>query len=55
MAQRTSPNALHALMDALATAFWYKRDLRSYLTAATGNPTLIACLDWDAYKRVIVE
>jgi hypothetical protein len=54
-AQRISATALHALMDALATVFWYKRDLRSFLVAATGDPTLIARLDWSAYKRAIVE
>lgn len=34
----------------MATIVWYKNDLRSYLVAATGNPTLVASLDWT-YKR----
>lgn len=55
MTQRISPNALQALMDALSTVFWYKTDLRSYLTAATGDPALIGRLDWNAYKRVVVD
>jgi hypothetical protein len=28
MAKRITPNALHALTDALATIFWFKSDLR---------------------------
>jgi hypothetical protein len=55
MAQRISPNALQALTDALATMFWYKSDLRTYLVAATGEPALIASLDWDTYKRRIAD
>jgi hypothetical protein len=50
MAQRISPNALQALTDALATIVWYKNDLRAYLITATGEPALIASLDWT-YKR----
>jgi len=50
MAQRISANALQALTDGLATIVWYKNDLRSYLVAATGDPTLVASLDWT-YKR----
>jgi hypothetical protein len=50
MAQRISPNALQALTDALATVVWYKNDLRAYLITATGEPALIASLDWT-YKR----
>jgi hypothetical protein len=55
MAQRISPNALQALTDSLATVFWFKSDLRAYLIAATGNPTVIASLDWDTYKRRIAD
>lgn len=55
MAQRISPNALQALTDSLATVFWFKGDLRAYLIAATGDPTLIASLDWDTYKRRIAD
>lgn len=50
MVQRISPNALQALTDALSTIVWYKSDLRAYLATATGDPTLIASLDWT-YKR----
>jgi hypothetical protein len=32
--ERISPNALLALKDALALAFWSKKDLRAFLVAA---------------------
>ena len=50
IAKRISPNGPQALTDALATIVWYKSDLRSYLTTATGESTLVASLDWT-YKR----
>jgi hypothetical protein len=55
MAQRISANALQALTDALATMFWYKSDLRTYLVAAIGDPAAVASLDWDVYKRRIAD
>jgi hypothetical protein len=54
MAQRISANALHALMEALASVFWFKNDLKKYLVSATGQPELIASLDWT-YKRTAVD
>jgi hypothetical protein len=55
MTQRISANALQALTDALATMFWYKSDLRTYLVAALGDQAAVASLDWDAYKRRIAD
>jgi hypothetical protein len=55
MAQRISANALGALTDALATIFWFKNDLRTYLVAATGDTAMVASLDWDSYKRRVAD
>jgi Restriction endonuclease len=55
MAQRISANALAALTEALATMFWYKNDLRTYMVAATGDTALVASLDWDGYKRRVAD
>lgn len=49
-----SPAVLVPLQDALATAYWYKTDLRAFLRSATGEPDLIAQLDWTDFKRNIV-
>jgi hypothetical protein len=34
---RVSANAIQALKDALAAAFWFKRDLYNYAKAAVGD------------------
>lgn len=45
--QRISANAIAALKDALAAAFWFKDDLYSYARAAVaGEPLFLAGIDW---------
>jgi hypothetical protein len=45
--QRISANAIHALKEALTTAFWFKNDLYSYAKAAVaGEPTFLAGIGW---------
>lgn len=51
---RVTPAAVVALQDALATAYWYKKDLRAFLRNATNEAALVAQLDWSDYKRNIV-
>lgn len=43
-----------ALKEALTNLYWYKGDLRSFLTSTLSNPILISRLDWGDYKRNIV-
>jgi len=45
-----APAVLHALGQALARAYWYKDDLRRYLTHCLGNPALVGSLNWSARK-----
>lgn len=52
--KRLSPPAIIALKEALCSIYWYKSDLRSFLTNCTGNPSFIGSLNWDNYKRQIV-
>lgn len=52
--KRLSPAAIISLKEALCSIYWYKSDLRSFLSNCTGNPTFIASLNWDDYKRQIV-
>ena len=53
--QRISANAIAASKDALAAAFWFKRDLYSYAKAAVaGEPMFLSGIDWtspEQYKR----
>ncbi|WP_119726345.1 restriction endonuclease [Thermomonospora amylolytica] len=52
--KRVNPAVLHPLKEALTNAFWYKKDLRAFLTSCLGRGELIAHLDWTDYKRSIV-
>jgi hypothetical protein len=53
--KRISAAVLAPLQDALTAAYWYKSQLRTFLNAATGEPQLMAQLDWSQYKRFIVR
>jgi len=45
--QRISANAITALKEALAAAFWFKSDLYGYARAAVGGePLFLAGIDW---------
>lgn len=52
--KRVSPAILHPLKEALTLAFWYRSDLRAFLTSCLSSRELVAQLDWTAYKRMIV-
>jgi len=49
-----APAAIVALKDALTNIYWYKPDLRSFLTSTLNNPAILARVNWDDYKRNIV-
>jgi len=51
VAKRVSPAAIHALKGALSTVYWYKADLRSFLTAALHDPLIVNRFDWEGPKR----
>jgi restriction endonuclease Mrr len=56
----TSPKRVNAaivqpLKEALALAFWYKKDLRAFLSTVLPDVGLVAHLDWTDYKRNIVH
>jgi len=55
MSKKIVPAALHALKQALTDVYWYKSDLRSFLTATLSKPELVSQLNWDDYKRNIVS
>jgi hypothetical protein len=52
--KRIAPAALNALKEALTHVYWYKSDLRSFLTHCLADPALLARLDWTDFKRNIV-
>jgi len=53
--KKIAPAALNALKEALALVYWYKSDLRSFLTQSMADPTILSRLDWQDYKRNIVS
>ena len=53
MTKRLSAAAVMALKEALSTIYWYKDDLRGFLSQVLSNAAVLATLNWDSYKRQI--
>jgi hypothetical protein len=54
-AKKIAPGAIVALKEALTNLYWYKGDLRSFLTSTLTNPALLSRLNWGDYKRNIIS
>lgn len=50
-----SPVAINALSEALTHIYWYKSELRSFLTHTISDTTILSRLNWQEYKRNIVS
>ncbi|KXY56158.1 restriction endonuclease [Bacillus cereus] len=50
-----SPAAINALKESLASIYWFKKDLKSYLFHSLSEPEILNRLDWDDYKRNVVS
>jgi hypothetical protein len=50
LAKQLSAAAVLALKEALASVYWYKSDLRSFLQLCFSNPALVGSFDWGNYK-----
>jgi hypothetical protein len=51
--KKISATAINSLKKALATVYWYKSDLRSFLDHTITNKQILSYLDWNDYKRNI--
>lgn len=51
--KKISSAAIHCLKEALTHAYWYKSDLRSFLTSSLSDASLLSRLNWYDYKRNI--
>lgn len=51
--KKISATAINSLKKALATVYWYKSDLRSFLDHTISNKQILSYLDWNDYKRNI--
>lgn len=54
MTKKIAPAAVQCLKDALTNIYWYKSELRSFLSHTLSDPGVLARLNWDDYKRNIV-
>ena len=45
--KKVSPAALIALKEALSAIYWYKKDLRSFITYTIKNSTIVSTIDWQ--------
>lgn len=52
--KKIAPAAIVSLKEALTNLYWYKADLRSFLTSTLTSPALLSRLNWEDYKRNIV-
>lgn len=52
--KKIAPAALNALKETLTHVYWYKSDLRSFLTHCLADSTILSRLDWTDFKRNIV-
>lgn len=54
MTKQIAPAAIEALKEALTYVYWYKSNLRSFLTQCLSDPAVLSRLNWSDYKRNIV-
>lgn len=50
-----APAAINALTEALTNIYWYKSELRSFIMNTISDPSILAKLNWEEYKRNIVS
>ncbi|TCT22354.1 hypothetical protein [Thiobaca trueperi] len=54
MPKKIAPAAIQALKEALTLVYWYKSELRSFLSQCLSDSQVLSRLNWDDYKRNIV-
>ncbi len=54
MQKKISVAAIQSLKEALSLVYWYKSELRSFLSQSLSDPAVLSRLNWNDYKRNIV-
>jgi len=54
MKKKISVAAIQALKEALSLVYWYKSELRSFLSQSLSDASVLSRLNWNDYKRNIV-
>lgn len=52
--QKIAPAAIVALKRALTAAYWYRNDLRTFLSTSISDPRILASINWSGLKRDVV-
>jgi hypothetical protein len=52
--QKIAPAAIVALKRALTAVYWYRDDLRSFLTTSLDDPRILSRVNWSEVKRQVV-
>jgi len=55
MAQRLSPEAVIALRNALASVYWFKKDLRHFIYACVRDATVLGGIDFNQPKVYVAD
>ncbi len=53
--KRLAPAAVVALKEALGKLYWYKSDLRSFLTQCVQDAAVLGTINWETYKWQIAS
>jgi hypothetical protein len=53
--KKLAPAAIVALKRALTAAYWYKNDLRSFISGTLNDPHVLSRINWSDPKRDIVS
>lgn len=54
MQKKISIAAIQSLKDSLSLVYWYKSELRSFLSQSLSDTSILSRLNWSDYKRNIV-
>jgi hypothetical protein len=52
--KKISVSAVQALKEALSLVYWYKSELRSFLSQCLSDSSVLSRINWEDYKRNIV-
>lgn len=51
VSKKISANALMSLKNALSKIYWYKRDLRSFMSYSIKNNAIVSTVDWEGNSK----
>ena len=55
MTRQLPPASIQSLKEALTRVYWYKSNLRSFLSQCLSDPAVLSQLNWSDYKRTSLQ